>query len=404
MKHARYLVMLIVLPVSAQEPRLGKIAVYGNTRTRSSVIVREFNLKPEERLTEPVLKRERQWLLRLDNWKKVEFQLKPSADAGKDLVVVVEERGNWGIYPLLSNDYRFGWRGGFRLRRRNLWGLRHEAEITAELGGIDKLLLDYRIPWWAKRWRLFTGLSFRRTSFLYQYPDVEEPFPFRETVLLAVTGKQFGRSLRIGAAAGVTETEPSPESSRPAGPERFIRWEGFLELDTRDWPRYPRSGVYSRFWHLQMESESNFFRKTGMEARLYTPLFYRNCLAVHAWAEWAHQPLPLTHRLRLGGGNSIRGYHLGDLSGDSGSFISTEYRIPVAFEGNPLAGIHAGYSVVLFMDTGSAWPANQALSKTRWVRASGAGLHFLWDKWLLRLEYGRRHHGGFINVATGVKF
>ncbi|HHS12691.1 MAG TPA: hypothetical protein ENN03_02855, partial [bacterium] len=252
MKNTFCFILLIVLPVSAQELRLEKIAVYGNRRTRSSAIIRELCLKPEERLTESVLKRERQWLIRLDNWKKVEFQLKPADGAGRDLVVVVEERANWGIYPLLSNDYRFGWRGGFRLLRRNLWGLRHEAEAAMEIGGIEQFTLDYRIPWWAKRWRLFSRLSFRKTAFLYQYPDVEGPFPFRETAFFVVTGKQIGRCLRIGTAAGVAEAETAPDPSGPAGPERFIRWEGFVELDTRDWPRYPRSGVYGRFWHLRM--------------------------------------------------------------------------------------------------------------------------------------------------------
>ena len=82
-----------------------------------------------------------------------------------------------------------------------------------------------------------------------------------------------------------------------------------------------------------------------------------------------------------------------------------EYRIPILYERNPLAGMHGGYACVLFFDTANTWFGDETFTMTRFQSSAGLGFHAIWDDLVIRVEYGYRGKGfGFLNVGSGIKF
>jgi len=393
----------------SQSAVLEKIVLYGNTRTKNHVILRELDTKEGSLFSNTLLLKDRAWLLRLDFLKRIEFQLKPgSAKDRHYLLLVVQEKGPWSVSPILNNNDLFGWYAGCQFTHRNLWGRRQQIDAAFQFGGIQRYSLSWNYPWFGGKHRLFASLDLYHTSFQYLYHDSPSSFLEKNTGVKITLGKGFGRNLRIGFRPGMDRFwSDTPEVTfSKTHVDDIAFFECFATFDSRDWPLYPRTGLYLQSgmqWFGVFQPHQ--FQKTIFDFRFYSPIYHDNILALDTYLEFSQGPIPVYQRMHLGGGKTIRGYSTGFLSGENGFFTSLEYRFPIFYERNPLAGINVGYAGVVFIDTGSAWYHHQTLKLTMLHTSFGLGLHAIWDRWVFRAEYGNHGTGwGFINLSTGLKF
>jgi outer membrane protein insertion porin family len=401
--------MIFVLPAWGQTPVIEKIIVYGNTRTESQTILRELKLKAGSALSPETLQSDRIWLLRQDFLKRIEFQVKTGSSRQQQiLLLVVQEKGTWSIKPIISNNDLFGWYAGVTLNTYNLWGRRNRLAVTAQLGGINTLSLSWLNPWFGDQWRLFTEFQVYHHAFQYQYGDFYPHFNQNETGTRITFGKGFGRNVKTGFRGGLERIEVGNPSVTFSGrrTDQVTSFEWFSEIDTRDWPLYPQSGIYCQtFLQVYNPFRDHSFGWIGCDFRLYSPFARENIFAFQTVAALSNGTIPVYKRVHLGGGNTIRGYSTGSLAGENTLRMSLEYRFPILYIRNPLAGIHVGYAGVVFIDTGAAWFQHEKLGWSHVHASMGFGAHLIWDHWVLRVEYGNHGKGwGFINAGTGIKF
>ncbi len=402
-------ILLPLLSLRSQSFLLEKITFYGNMRTKNRIILQELNLKKGEYFTEAFLRKERAWLLRQDFFKRIEFQTKPGSTLNsRILMVVVQEKGVWSVTPILSNNDLFGWYTGAHFTAQNLFGRKNSICATFQIGGIQKFALNWNNPWFGGKLHLFLGVNLSYTSFKYLYGDY---FPhFREKVTKAsfTFGKEIGRKLKLGIKTNKEKIwigDTSVTYSKTHFDE-VTAFEYFTTFDSRDWPLYPKTGLYLKSWINWFSfSEKNRFNYTGLDLHIYSPVYHDNIIALQTFLQISHGKVPVYKRIHLGGGKTIRGYSTGCFSGENSFLMSLEYRFPIFYERNPLAGIHVGYVGVLFIDTGAAWFQRQKFRYSMLSSSFGLGFHIIWDHWVLRAEYGNHGKGwGFINLGSGIKF
>ena len=395
--------------VVSQTIVLEKLTVYGNTRTKSHIILRELDLKKGASFSTLLLQKDRAWLLRQDFLKRIEFQLKPgSTQNQRILFLVVQEKGTWSVSPILSNNDIFGWYAGTRLTTHNIWGRRNRIDAIFQIGSIEYYGLSYANPWWGGEFRLFTELNIYHTAFRYLFKDYPDHFDERDTGFILTLGRRISRRLHIGLRTGIEQIWVEDPALTNSGEhtDHLTQLEPFIRFDSRDWPLYPRTGVYFQAWmRWYNPSRDHQFQRKGLDLRFYSPIFQDNILAVQTSFDISQGTIPVYKRLHLGGGRAIRGYTSGELVGENSFMMSMEYRFPILYERNPLAGIHAGYAGVIFFDLATAWFQDRTLDPTMLRGCGGIGIHFIWDHFVIRAEYGNRGKGwGFINMKTGVKF
>jgi len=400
---------LPLMAVQGQPPTLEKVAVFGNTRTKTHVILREIKTKEGEPISQRLLLDDRAWLLRQDFLKRIEFQIKPgSTQKQRVLILVIQEKSAWSVSPILSNKDIFGWYAGARITRHNAWGRRNQIDVKVQLGSIQDFRLTYANPWLGGKLRLFTEVDVYQTSFRYKFRDYENDFIEHDMGVVWTLGRTLGRQVRVGTRACIERiwTDDSNVTLSGTHSDDLIQLEPFVCLDSRDWPLYPKTGFYLHSWlRWYAPFQNHRFRRAGIDFRLYTPAHHDNIIAFQASLQLSDGPVPVYKRLHLGGSHLLRGYKTDALAGENSLLISAEYRFPILYERNPLAGIHAGYTGVLFVDVGSAWFQHETFSPRMFRGSVGFGVHFIWDQWVLRAEYGNRGKGwGFINMGTGIKF
>jgi outer membrane protein insertion porin family len=388
---------------------LDRTVVFGNVRTRDGVILREFRLKTGRPFTGPQMSKEKDWLLRLNRFRRVEIETRPAGlQDRKIMMVVVQEKSPWSFDPILSYDKPFGWIAGVRVSYNNLFGRQQRVAAQVQLGAVNHFVLSWQEPWFLGPARLFAETEMHLRRFRNVYGDHPAPFDEEDTGCSLSAGKQWGRHVRTGWTAGWEAVDVSDPAANASGKNReeTVATGPFLLIDSRDWPAYPFSGCFVRLWRFQNTVASkNSFSRSGFDTRFFARIFTRHVIAFQAAGEISQGTVPVVRRLHIGGGKTLRGLSNGSLSGDNAVFSSLEYRVPVLFEKHEDTGFRFGYMAVFFADMGAAWDQDQVF-KREWLRGSfGFGFHGILDRLVLRLEWGTRGKGaGFISTGTGVKF
>ncbi len=402
-------ILIPILTLKSQMAQLEKIVIYGNTKTDDNVILRELQLKEGDLFSDTHLLNDRAWLIRQGYFKRVEFQLKPgSTDQRRILMIIVQEKGSWSISPILSNNDLFGWYAGGEVSRNHLAGKRNRMRIALQVGGVNQFVLSWGNPWIGDRLRLFAQMEFSHTAFRYLYGDVVSHFHLERTEMEMTLGRRFGREFKIGMGSGIERIEVTDPTLTFSGNrvDWLSRVEPFLQFDSRDWPLYPQKGLFVYAWSTWYGLfQDQQFQYHGMDFRFYAPLYHDNIMAIQTTFAFSRGKIPVYKRVHLGGGRTIRGYSTGSLSGENSFLMSIEYRVPILYERNPLAGVHVGYAGVLFIDTAATWYQNQTMRNELIRLSAGLGVHVIWDHWVFRMEYGNHGSGwGFINLGSGIKF
>jgi outer membrane protein assembly factor BamA len=395
--------------LQAEQSVLEKIVLFGNTRMREGTVIRQIGLKPLSGLNDSLLNLEKSWLIRLGFLERVDFLTKPGSTPDKRiLMIVMREKSRFSTSPSLHSDYLFGWYGGFDVEYTNLRGTRERMDFSMLAGKYKKMQLSWQVPDLVPAWQLFFNAEIGWRDFPYLFPDFKPSFSFREDRLCFMLGKRFSRRLSAGTALG---WESVHTGNREAGLSGRSREENrvlsaFFEWDSRDWPGYPKSGIYFRAeWELEDFADPFSMQSVNADFRIHQTLARSNILAFQSACVFSGGSIPVYKRLHLGGGETLRGYRTGAMSGENIWTTGLEYRFPIVYERNLPAGIHAGYAGVLFADAGTAWYNRDKWTFKKMRGSVGFGVHAIWDQWILRAEYGYHGRGwGFINTATGIKF
>jgi outer membrane protein insertion porin family len=404
-----YIILLFPIHLYSHSLSLEKISFYGNKRTRTHVILRELKIKPGKPLNNEIILKDQLWLLRLNFLRRIEFFTKPgSAYNKRNMMVVIQEKDKWSTSPTISNNNLFGWTIGIDISLNNFRGTRERINTKIQLGKIRKINLSWNKPWFGGKFRLFTKLNLYHIAYPYLYEDYPSHFEEENTGILMTLGKSFGRTFKTGFRICLENIWTNDVKVALSGKHNDRIWniESFVLYDTRDLLFYPQKGIYFQSWirTFEIQKKKSFFR-TGMDFRLYFPVYSDNILAIQTALQFSNGEVPIYKRLHLGGSKTIRGYRTGFLIGENSYLTSIEYRFPILYERNPVAGINVGYAGVLFTDFGTAWFQDESFKLNKIRGAVGLGIHVIWDHWVLRAEYGTHGKGwGFINTGTSIKF
>lgn len=405
-----FVLLLTLAPPSTLNAQIiEEVALFGNTRTKPEVILRELNLKPGISLTDALLATDRAWLIRLDFLRRIELITKTgSTPHHRILMVVVREKGTFSASPGGGYDNLFGWTAGGSMTFKNLRGLRERLKIKAQIGGIRKGNINWQNPWMAGQYHLFTEVDLSYLGLPYLYDDFTPDFDLDHFHGHWAIGRQVGRHFKFGLKAGLDYVYADRPDALISGQNRDINPSVglFADLDTRDWPFYPHRGHYWQGSLTTTELEDGtLFWDSDIDLRFYAPLLRGSTLAWQSRMRLTRGTVPVYERFHMGGGATLRGYDTGSFWGENMLLGCVEYRFPMLYVRNPAANIHLGYLGVLFVDTGVVW---QQHTRLRWeaVRGSvGFGVHAIWGQWVIRAEYGTHGRGwGFITGGTDVKF
>lgn len=397
---------LLSLPLLSlgSESHLGEIALFGNTTTKSHVILREMEQKSGRPFSDSLLARDRSWIIRCDFLDKIDFQLKPDHHKPDyHLLIIVREKGHWSFSPSFHTNDLFGYYGGGTLKYRNLFGLRQTLGLQVEAGGKNRTRLYWANPWLGNQ-HLFTDIELYYYDLPYPYPDFLKSFDMIRKGIRLIFGQQVRRAMKYGIQMTIESVQTDQSVPLSGNYNQHFRTGVFLQHDTRDWPAYPRRGYLFEAGFDHIQTDQSDYDYAILNARTYIPQRRSDILALQCLIQGYLGTIPVYERLHLGGGDSVRGLPTGFQAGDRLIMINCEYRFPIMYERNFKENLHVGYAGVLFFDMGTAWFAGE-WQTSNLHSAIGIGVHALWDNTVIRGEYGTRGKGwGFINIGTSVHF
>ena len=177
-----------------------------------------------------------------------------------------------------------------------------------------------------------------------------------------------------------------------------------FSYDTRDNVFDPTSGWYNS---LSIEKAGGFlggdydFTKYNLTLRAYlstdffkdifniggfkkiTDNLSEGVLAFRAMGGMADTDLPSFAEYQVGGMNTVRGYDLGEFSGDKSLVFNAEFRFPLA----------ENFQAVLFVDWGQAWDIEESIAIADLKFGRGVGVRFDTPIGPIRLDYGINEEG-----------
>jgi outer membrane protein assembly factor BamA len=409
MRSPVYSVILLLLASEVKSQRLEEILVYGHRTTNPEVILRELEIDPDSQLNEKLLRRERDWLLRLDFLKRIDFLTKSGALPDREiLMIVVRERSAFSFTPCFDMDDLYGISLGGYVTTYNLRGNRERVRISGMAGGFRYIGFSWQNPWIAGPLRLFMEFNAGYKEFDYLYPDWNDPFGETDLNLQGLIGRHWGRTFRAAISLGFERVEVSDPgvSLSHTGRDDIPKLQIFTEYDSRDWPFYPGNGVYWKtgLERCRMPSDPKL-NCYFTDFRAYLPFGRQQTFAFQIAGHLSDGVTPVYKRTHIGGSGTVRGYATGKYAGENIVYSSLEYRFPWLYERNPSAVLHFGINGVVFVDAGSVWWNSETFSLKSVHGSIGLGVHLIWDQWVFRAEYGAHGRGwGFISTGTDVKF
>lgn len=358
--------------------KFGTIAVTGNARTKSNVVLRELTFKQGQPWNEQEIITSRQNIFRLGFFEMVEFREAglPREDGTVDLLIEVRELDAGHIDYGVGYGTEEGVKAFAEIGHSNIFGGGRSSSLRAELTGPDRVYTaNYTEPW-------ILGFPFAlKLSASAKHQELKsynlDSYALQSSVVYDLT-KQLKASL-----IHTLEDDVISDVSDVAfvGDKNFVAstLSPLVVFDSRNDPFNPRRG----FLHsLQFEwasrsigSELEYSKLTGsMSGYFSAGRFTLATLARGGAAEYygRNELLPLNKRFFLGGRSTVRGWQkdeIGDkapdgtsLGGDLMANLKAELRVNV-FKDFAIAG---------FWDAGNVWFRDAA--KPRWSdMRQGAG-------------------------------
>ncbi|OGD36237.1 hypothetical protein A2V94_02270 [Candidatus Atribacteria bacterium RBG_16_35_8] len=396
--------------INISEGRLEKIVIEGNDKTKEKIITREINIQPGDLFNFETVKKSLQKIYNLGYFEDVSMKLDPGAEEDSIVLVikVIEKKtGKFGIGAGYNSEE--GLMGFSSYEESNLFGGGQKLEAKVEIGGRTTYKLSFLEPWLANT---PTSFGFEAYDTIYPKKDKEGEVILAEYDEERLGGKLiFGRkisdSVRLGLelkSERVTYELISgilPEDTKQGLTNSLVP---ALSYDTRDNVFEPTSGWYHSF---SLEKAGGFlggdydFTKYNLNLRAYistqfigdlvgissvkkiTDNLSKGVLAFRAMGGIADTDLPSFAEYQVGGMNTVRGYDLGEFSGDKSLVFNVEYRFPLA----------ENFQAVLFADWGQAWDIGQSINLDDLKFGRGIGVRFDTPLGPIRLDYGINEEG-----------
>jgi len=396
--------------INISEGRLEKIVIEGNDKTKEKVIAREINVEPGDLFNFEKVKKSLQKIYNLGYFEDVSMKLEPGAEEDSIVLVVKvieKSTGKFGIGAGYNSEE--GLMGFTSFEEENLFGGGQKLQAKLEIGGRTTYKLSFLEPWLAGT---PTSFGFEVYDIVYHKEDKEEKVIIAEYDEERLGGKLiFGRKLSDSVKLGlelkserVTYDEISgilPEDTKEGLTNSLIPT---FSYDTRDNVFEPTSGWYHSF---SLEKAGGFlggdydFTKYNLTLRAYistqfigdvvdissvkkiTDNLSKGVLALRAMGGIANTDLPSFAAYQVGGMNTIRGYDLGEFSGDKSLVFNVEYRFPLS----------ENFQAVLFADWGQAWEIEQSINLDDLKFGKGIGVRFDTPIGPIRLDYGINEEG-----------
>ncbi|MGB6537147.1 MAG: outer membrane protein assembly factor BamA [Xanthobacteraceae bacterium] len=389
-----------------------EIEIHGNTKTRDSVIRREFDFGEGDAYNQALVDRAKRRLKALGYFKSVKFSTHPGSAPDRvalNVDVVEQDTGNFfitGGYSTMT-----GIMAGVTVSNRNLLGTGDSGKISVTYGqyarGLDvaftdPYFLDQRLSAGVE---LFGNETFGNVNQSYNSSVYGAKFslgmPLTEQLGVTWDYSIYNQAVSLDPTEG-TSSLPIQQAAA-AGPIWVSSIGGTLTYSTLDNPKSPTSGL-----QVQTSNElaglggSADFAKTTEDIHYYQPVVGDVVGMVRAQggyvAPWGGQQLPLLDNF-FGGPQLVRGFapngfgprditpgtDMDNVGGNIYWTSSAELEAPV-----PGVPADANLKAALFSDVGSLWASgtsatslaalspSQQIANSRALRAS-IGTALIWD-------------------------
>ena len=404
-----------VVNVKIIEPKVGEVIIQGNTKTKTEVIRRRFNLKEGDLFNATIMRHSLNKINQLGYFEDVNVGFEPSDDPSKvNIILSVEEGKTSQLAVTLGHGSNSGWSGGATWEESNYRGLGHIWMVGFETGDKERYWASYEEPYMdSEHYAWKAGLYTGKWDDLKDYTNgvYNATYDQEEEGLYYGMGKKFSNDQSLSWYAliewsdvTVTVTDGSlPADTNLVGKNFSIT--GTLTRSCVDeYVSYPKGHVASLSIQQGLSALGGDwdYTKYWLEARYYWPLYYifedildreigtednPVILASRAMIGYSTGDMPWTEQFFVGGADNLRGYKDDEFYGDEMVLANVELRIP----------IKESFSLVGFYDVGMA-ANSSAFSDVK--SGYGVGVRVKTPFGNLRVdfadgEYEQRTHFGF---------
>ncbi len=398
------------LGIKISEGKLEKIVIEGNDKTKEKVIIREMTIEPGDLFNFEKAKKSLQNIYNLGYFEDVSMKLEPGTEEDSIVLVVKVIEKNTGKFGIGAGyNSEEGLMGFASIEENNLFGGGQKVEAKLELGGRTTYKVSFLEPW----------LGNTPTSFGFEaYDQISSKENKENTTVIGeydierlggrlILGRKIGDSFKLGLelksekvtyelTSGILPDDTNEGWTNSLTPN--------ISYDTRDNVFEPTSGWYHSF---SLEKAGGFlggdydFTKYNLTLRTYistqfiedvvdinsmkkiTDTLSEGVFALRAMGGIADTDLPSFAAYQVGGMNTVRGYGLGEFSGDKFLVFNVEYRFPLA----------ENFQAVLFGDWGQAWDYKESFNLEDLKFGRGIGVRFDTPLGPIRLDYGINEEG-----------
>lgn len=395
-------------------PTIIKIAVEGNRRTKTHVILREMKTQVGDTLDVQTLQADQKRIFNLALFNRVEIRPVFHPE-GLELVVAVSERLYFFPYPIFFINER-DWKKisvGAGVIHSNFRGRREILTVYGWAGYNPAISVDYSNPWLFGPANLLTRVGFfanrfRNRSFDIQSQEVNEQ---RIGGTWSI-GRRFGLFTYFTINLGYMELKFDPpvpgQTLDPSGQDKLPSLGFNFIYDARDLFEFPLSGVYTMLWAKRtgFRSEYIHYFRYGADLRVYKKISSHLSLAGRVMADLHDDDLPIYDHVFLGYSNRVRGHFYSKKEGENLALTSLELRWPIlpvryfSFEDMPMFGpymqhLQFGMSLGFFADYGRVWSPDKQKNlpvSEQFGYGAGLNLHLPFVS-ILRLEWAFNEDG-----------
>jgi len=392
------------------------VAIVGRKVTQERVITREIHTTAGEPLVAATVLDDVQRLENLQVFSEVGVVIELLEDQRVRVRFVLKESNSW--LPTVAMQYteENGFSIGPGVAALNLTGRNIRLTGSAIFGGTTQFWTDFTWPWITGHHIGLRGraASLQRLDNLNEFEENSRELTLRPSRFLGEHGR-----LAAGFQLLTVGSDRDGKTLSPSNEDLLVTLEASVGWDTRDSWNNPREGWKNQvlisktggalggdgdFWRLIVDLRR--FQPTTARQRL----MLSGLLSLQSGEVGVDTPEYLQYR--LGGANTIRGYHverLGRVLYGLNQLLGTaEYSFRVV----PLRrfdiwklSFRLGLEIALFGDVGVAWTESRDLNATRARAGGGTGLRILIPgNEMVRMDFGWSPQGGFrVHLAGGTK-
>ena len=369
--------------------KIASIEIYGNDKTKSSVILREMNHRVGDPLEPYRLEEDRKRIQNLNLFNRVILVAEPQEEVR--LRVVVTEQ--WYLFPfpvffINEKDWsKLSYGAG--LTHLNFRGRAETLAFVFWLGYNPSAHLDYHIPWLGGKRNLFARVNLFYSQIRSKhFEEMGKGVTENHLGLRWTIGKRFGHHTYLSLTSGYEEVTFSPsvvgQTLSSDGRDRLPLLALSFKWDRRDLIEYPHTG-----WYIRLDvSKAGFpslpadYIRYGFDIRKYIPMTRTWTLAFRTKTNLSGGNVPVYDRVFLGYGDRVRGHFFEKSEGENMTLASAAFRIPLlpvrylSLSDHPyLNDLKWGLSLGFFVDTGLTWFQKEKIRSSMFQTGYGLGLH-----------------------------